>query len=52
MHGADYYGFIHRTFLEYFCASDIVEKFNDHEIDIEKLKNDYLWIILGRQDMA
>jgi predicted NACHT family NTPase len=41
LHGADYYGFIHRTFLEYFCANSIVEKFNDHKIDIENLKNDF-----------
>ncbi len=26
--GADSYGFVHRTFLEYFCAADIVHQFN------------------------
>jgi energy-coupling factor transporter ATP-binding protein EcfA2 len=41
LHGADFFGFIHRTFLEYFCASAIVEKYNDQEIDINNLKNDY-----------
>jgi len=41
LYGADFFGFIHRTFLEYFCASSIVEKFNDHEIDTNNLKNDY-----------
>ena len=25
--GADNYGFVHRTFLEYFCAADIVHRF-------------------------
>ena len=25
--GNDYYGFVHRTFLEYFCAWDIVDRF-------------------------
>ena len=41
LYGADFFGFIHRTFLEYFCASAIVEKFNDQEIDIDDLKNDF-----------
>ena len=26
--GSDGYAFVHRTFLEYFCAADIVDKFN------------------------
>jgi hypothetical protein len=26
--GADSYGFVHRTFLEYFCAADFVHRFN------------------------
>ncbi len=26
--GADSYGFVHRTFLEYFCAADFVHEFN------------------------
>ena len=26
--GADSYGFVHRTFLEYFCAADFVHQFN------------------------
>jgi GTPase SAR1 family protein len=26
--GADSYAFVHRTFLEYFCAADIVHRFN------------------------
>ena len=41
LYGADFYGFVHRTFLEYFCAMDIVQKFDDHELDIETLKSDY-----------
>jgi predicted NACHT family NTPase len=37
--GDDYYGFVHRTFLEYFCAEDFRWRF-DHEksIDIHYLK--------------
>lgn len=39
-YGSNLYGFIHRTFLEYFCAWSIVWKFNiKHEFDIENLKN-------------
>ena len=41
LYGADFFGFIHRTFLEYFCADAIVEKFNDQEIDIEYLKTNF-----------
>ncbi|VVB97418.1 Uncharacterised protein [uncultured archaeon] len=38
--GSNLYGFIHRTFLEYFCAWAFVWKFNmKHEIDIEYLKS-------------
>jgi len=39
-YGSNLYGFIHRTFLEYFCACAIVRKFEKkHEFDIEDLKN-------------
>jgi GTPase SAR1 family protein len=39
-YGSNLYGFIHRTFLEYFCASSFVWKFNiKHEFDIDDLKN-------------
>jgi len=39
-YGSNLYGFIHRTFLEYFCASSFVWKFNiKHEFHIEDLKN-------------
>jgi HEAT repeat protein/energy-coupling factor transporter ATP-binding protein EcfA2 len=41
LYGADYFGFIHRTFLEYFCADAIVEKFNDHELNIDSLKEKF-----------
>ena len=38
-YGSNLYGFIHRTFLEFFCAWSIVWKFNiKHELDIETLK--------------
>lgn len=39
LYGSNLYGFIHRTFLEYFCAWAFVWKFNvKHEIDIGDLK--------------
>ncbi|AKB36261.1 putative lyase [Methanosarcina siciliae C2J] len=41
LYGADVFGFVHRTFLEYFCAMDIVQKFDNHELNIETLKSDY-----------
>lgn len=41
LYGADFYGFIHRAFLNYFCAMYIVQKFDNHEINIEILKSDY-----------
>ena len=37
--GADYYAFVHRTFLEYFCAADFVWQFErERKIDLEYLK--------------
>ena len=41
LYGADFYGFIHRTFLEYFCAMDIVQKFDNRDLDPETLKSNY-----------
>jgi predicted NACHT family NTPase len=39
--GADYYAFVHRTFLEYFCATDFVWQFEkQRKIDIEYLKTE------------
>ncbi|MEG4108265.1 HEAT repeat domain-containing protein [Microcoleus sp. S13_C5] len=39
--GADTYGFVHRTFLEYFCASEVVERFQKtQEISLEELKSE------------
>jgi len=39
--GADTYGFVHRTFLEYFCASDVVERlYKTPEILLEELKTE------------
>ena len=39
--GKDYYGFVHRTFLEYFCAMAFVERFNkrgkEGGLEIEEL---------------
>jgi len=31
--GADSYGFVHRTFLEYFCASEFVERFGKRGLE-------------------
>ena len=37
--GADYYAFVHRTFLEYFCAWEYVWQFEkERKIDIEYLR--------------
>ncbi|MBD2180818.1 HEAT repeat domain-containing protein [Planktothrix sp. FACHB-1375] len=39
--GADYYAFVHRTFLEYFCAWEFVWQFEkDRKIDLDYLKNE------------
>ncbi|AOW98141.1 NTPase [Moorena producens PAL-8-15-08-1] len=39
--GADYYAFVHRTFLEYFCAWEFVRKFEKkQDISLEKLKTE------------
>jgi HEAT repeat protein/energy-coupling factor transporter ATP-binding protein EcfA2 len=40
--GADNYAFVHRTFLEYFCASEFVHRFEKEKtLDIEGLKELY-----------
>lgn len=40
--GADSYAFVHRTFLEYFCASEFVNQFEKQQkIKIEDLKHIY-----------
>ncbi|QSJ14406.1 NACHT domain-containing NTPase [Nostoc sp. UHCC 0702] len=39
--GADYYAFMHRTFLEYFCAWEFVWQFKETQtLTIERLKQD------------
>ena len=39
--GADYYGFVHRTFLEYFCAWEFVWQFKETQtLSIEQLKTE------------
>ncbi|BAY74281.1 signal transduction protein [Nostoc linckia NIES-25] len=39
--GADYYAFVHRTFLEYFCAWEFVWQFKETQtLIIEELKNE------------
>jgi len=41
LYGANLYGFVHRAFLEYFCASAFVYKFEKtKELSIEQLKSD------------
>ena len=41
--GGDYYAFVHRTFLEYFCAWEFVERFGrrgyEHGLTLEELKD-------------
>jgi len=36
--GADTYGFVHRTFLEYFCASQVVNRVQALELSLNELK--------------
>lgn len=39
--GADTYGFVHRTFLEYFCAMEIVHRFEkSQELTFEQLRDE------------
>ncbi|MBH8564734.1 HEAT repeat domain-containing protein [Nostoc sp. CENA67] len=42
--GADYYAFVHRTFLEFFCASEFVQRFGkrgtDKGLTLEELKTE------------
>ncbi|MEG4068745.1 HEAT repeat domain-containing protein [Microcoleus sp. Pol11C2] len=39
--GADSYGFVHRTFLEYFCASEVVERFEKtQKLSLDELKTE------------
>ncbi|MBW4630977.1 MAG: HEAT repeat domain-containing protein [Iphinoe sp. HA4291-MV1] len=39
--GADYYAFVHRTFLEYFCAWEFVWQFKETQtLEIEELKTE------------
>ncbi|MBW4502086.1 MAG: HEAT repeat domain-containing protein [Scytonema hyalinum WJT4-NPBG1] len=39
--GADYYAFVHRTFLEYFCAWEFVWQFKETQtLEIEELKSE------------
>jgi len=41
LYGAQLYGFVHRTFLEYFCAAEIVYRFEKQQtLSIEELKTD------------
>ncbi|MEQ9235763.1 HEAT repeat domain-containing protein, partial [Coleofasciculus sp. E2-BRE-01] len=39
--GADYYGFVHRTFLEYFCAWEFIWQFKEtRRLSLEELKTE------------
>jgi len=41
LYGAQVYGFVHRTFLEYFCAAEIVYRFEKQQtLSFEQLKTD------------
>ncbi|WP_414624347.1 NACHT domain-containing protein [Calothrix sp. CCY 0018] len=49
--GADYYGFIHRTFLEYFCAWEFVWQFKETQtLSIEQLKTEVFGKNWGDKD--
>jgi predicted NACHT family NTPase len=38
LYGGETYGFVHRTFLEFFCAAEFVDRLNEkHEITIQEL---------------
>ncbi|MFM9048235.1 MAG: NACHT domain-containing protein, partial [Cyanobium sp.] len=38
--GGDQYGFVHRTFLEYYCASEITYRFEQqHSLDFDELRD-------------
>jgi len=42
LYGANVYGFVHRTFLEYFCAADQVHRFEKtQELSIDQLKETF-----------
>jgi len=42
--GADTYGFVHRTFLEYFCAVEIVNRFEKQRtLTFEQLRDKVFW---------
>lgn len=42
--GADTYGFVHRTFLEYFCAVEIVNRFEKQRtLTFEQLRDQVFW---------
>ncbi|HEY8157905.1 MAG TPA: HEAT repeat domain-containing protein [Methylobacter sp.] len=42
-YGADSYGFVHRTFLEYFCAAEVVQRFEKkQELSEDDLKTLFL----------
>lgn len=44
-YGASMFGFVNRAFLEYFCASAFVWKFEKtKELTIEQLKSDVYWV--------
>lgn len=45
LYGAEVYGFVHRAFLEYFCADDIVQRFQNKR---ELTPDDLVQGIVGR----
>lgn len=46
LYGAEVYGFVHRAFLEYFCADDIVQRFQTKQ---ELTPDDLVRGIVGRR---
>jgi HEAT repeat protein len=39
-YGTDAYGFVHRTFLEYFCAKGFVRRLREESYSLEQLRDD------------
>jgi hypothetical protein len=39
LRGPRLYGFVHRTFLEYLCAAELVRRFQDRELEFEELRD-------------
>ena len=53
LYGANLYGFVHRAFLEFFCATALLNKFEkSRELTLEESETQYLRRPLGRSKLA